>query len=159
MMNEIRLYMMAGCPASGKSFTAKKLAEKLNCKIISRDEVRFSIVQDDEEYFSHETKVFNTFAKQIKEELLEKGICIADATHLTLASRRKLINKLNISNLKVTVYFIKTPLNICIERNMNRTGRSFVPTGAIRRMFYTQEEPYVGELPEIDLVEIAEQED
>ena len=152
------LFLMMGCPGAGKSTFLKNRIKKDTSVIISRDTIRFSIVKPNEEYFSHETKVFNSFCWQIRSSLLGSGKCIADATHLTLASRKKLLNKIDVDDLKVTICYIKTPLSTCLERNSHRVGLSRVPDSAIRRMYYSIEEPTIGELPGVDSVNITEEE-
>ena len=61
-----KVWLMCGIPASGKSTWAREHQEMFGGVIVSRDEIRFSIVKDDEEYFSHEdgTKVL-TFPYEV----------------------------------------------------------------------------------------------
>ena len=95
-MNEKMLWVMCGVPGSGKSWVAKHILMRgLGWRYVSRDDVRFEIVKDDEEYFSHETKVYNEFIRRIKAALNEEGVfnVIVDATHINWASRRKLLKK------------------------------------------------------------------
>lgn len=158
MMKEKRLYVMMGAPGSGKSFAARQLSKELNCDIVSRDDVRFGLIKEGDEYFSQENRVFDSFCWQIRSSLLGSGKCIADATHLTLASRKKLLNKIDVDDLKVTICYIKTPLSMCLERNNHRTGLRYVPESVIKRMYYSIEEPVIGELPGVDCVDITEQE-
>ena len=71
------LYMMIGIPGSGKSTWLKTYAD--NGVIISRDEVRFSMVREDEPYFSREKEVFESFIedmkykKKLKDDFLKKS--------------------------------------------------------------------------------------
>ena len=58
------LYVMVGIPGSGKSTFINTHCQS-DWKIVSRDQVRFSIVREDEEYFSKEKKVFKTFIEEI----------------------------------------------------------------------------------------------
>ena len=52
-MSNTNLWIMVGIPGSGKSYFAKNiLMTDDSWQYISRDEVRFSIIKDDEEYFS-----------------------------------------------------------------------------------------------------------
>ena len=51
------LYILSGCPASGKSTFGKKMSKITGIPIVSRDEIRFSLLKDDEDYFSHEEDV------------------------------------------------------------------------------------------------------
>ena len=160
-MKSKNLYVLVGCPGSGKSFYGRTvLSPDLGCAIVSRDEVRFSIIGEEEDYFSHETKVFNTFIKHIKEELNTKGICIADATHVTVASRNKLLRALNMNDINVHLVVMKTPLEVCMLRNSLRTGRERVPDSAIRHMYYSMEYPTMDENPLYkDITYITEGED
>ena len=133
-MKRKHLVLCVGAPGSGKStWIRNHLGE--GDAYVSRDEVRFSIVQDDEEYFSHETAVFNEFVKQIEAKLNQGYRVFADATHISWASRRKLIQKLHDKeNLNVDVYVLRTSLDTCLERNEKREGRAYVPKSVIRRM-------------------------
>ena len=58
---KLTLYLMSGIPASGKSTYAHKLAEKTGAVYISRDEIRFSLLKDEEDYFTHEKFNENIF--------------------------------------------------------------------------------------------------
>lgn len=137
-----KLYIMVGCPGSGKSTYAKKNFP--NALYVSRDEIRFSLVKKDEEYFSKETEVFNTFITKINEGLRQSLDVIADATHLNRASRSKLLTNLEIDKEKTEIIAVImfTPLSICIERNENRKGtRSYVPKDVVEKMYYSFKTP------------------
>lgn len=141
------LYIMCGAPASGKSWFAKnKLMKNSNWDYISRDEVRFSMIKDDEEYFSHETAVFNAFVEKIT-FALEYGNdnIIADATHLNWGSRRKLLKALekyiSLENVDIIPVVIDAKLNDIFERNKLRDGRARVPEETIRRMYSNISDP------------------
>ena len=138
------LYLMCGCPASGKSWYADILADKMGIShLISRDEIRFSLLKDNEDYFSHEDEVFNIFTTQIINALNIEGMCIADATHITRASRNKILGVLTkeFSNLEINIIWMDTSLDTCLKRNAKRTGLAKVPNGIIRRMYVCFEPP------------------
>lgn len=140
------LYVMCGCPASGKSTWIKNhIGSDAIC--VSRDAVRFSIVPEGDEYFSQEKKVYAEFIKQIKDGLNKYDTVYADATHLNAASRTKLLRALgnSLRNVWVEAICIITPLEICLERNDTRIGREFVPKAQIRRMFYSYKMPAAEE--------------
>jgi len=50
------VYIMCGCPGSGKT-TWLKDHVKPGSAIISRDAIRFSLLKEGEDYFSHEEEV------------------------------------------------------------------------------------------------------
>lgn len=141
------LYIMCGVPGSGKTWFAKNKLMKKYDYYISRDEVRFSIIKDDEEYFSHETVVFNKFVEKIAAALLWRGDgnVIADATHLNWGSRRKLLNALKacypIETLNIIPVVIEAKLDDIFERNKLRDGRAQVPEETIRRMYKNISDP------------------
>lgn len=141
------LWLMCGVPASGKSWFAKnKLMKDSNWDYISRDEVRFSMVKNDEEYFSHETAVFKTFVEKIAVALAwGSDNIIADATHLNWGSRRKLLNVLKsyypMEMLDVIPVVIDAKLEDILERNKLRDGRARVPEETIHRMYKNMSDP------------------
>lgn len=123
------LYIMVGIPGSGKSYYLK---DKTN--VVSRDKVRFSIISNEDEYFSKEKEVFKEFVRQIQ-EYIDKGEDVyADATHLNGVSRFKLMNALNLDKVDIIPIVMRTPYKICLERNAKREGRACVPESAINRM-------------------------
>ncbi len=126
--------MLVGIPASGKSTWARNHLTE-NDAYVSRDEVRFSILDEDEDYFAHETEVFNKFVEQIEDNLNLGKRVFADATHINWASRRKLLERIHDKeNIDIDAYVFKTPLKTCIERNNLREGRARVPEKVLYRM-------------------------
>lgn len=134
------LYLLSGVPGSGKSYIAKKLGEMYvndkKIKYISRDEIRFSLLNDDEDYFSKENLVFDTFVNKIQEALDNGADVIADSTLITVGSRRKLLSRLHLSdNTRLVGCNVSTALNVCLARNANREGRAVVPPDVIEKMW------------------------
>lgn len=131
------LYMMCGAPASGKTYFAKHTLIKDNSwAYISRDEVRFSIISDNDEYFSKEKQVFRAFTNEINKNLQDDNITyvIADATHLNWASRLKLMKAIT-EPVDIIPVVIKTDYKTVCEQNNKRTGRAHLPEDALRNMF------------------------
>ena len=151
-----KLYIMMGAPGSGKStFIENHLNYDIH-KWISRDMIRFSIVSENEEYFSKEKEVFKEYIRRINECLNRGWDVFADATHLNKASRNKLIRSLNLQSVSsIEVIWIKTPLEECLKRNKKREGtRAYVPETAIRNMHASIEAPEFEE--GIDVIYIVE---
>jgi len=133
-MKQKNLVLLAGIPGSGKSFWAYNHLREGDA-YVSRDKVRFSIISDNEEYFSHETEVFDKFVAEIEENLTCGKRVFADATHINWASRRKLLERIHDKdNIDIDVYFFKTSLETCLKRNAQREGRACVPDTVIKRM-------------------------
>ena len=132
-----KLILMSGVPGSGKSWWCKNKLPELeeNVLYVSRDEVRFSMLKDGEDYFSKEKEVFKEFIRQIDEGLAGGRTVCADATHLTKASRYKTWINLKNKPEQTMVILIKVPLDIALARNENRSGRAYVPENVIRDMF------------------------
>ena len=93
-----KLYIMSGCPGSGKTTYAKKHFP--NAKYVSRDEIRFSMVSENEAYFGKEEEVFNKFIEEINTGLRDSLDVVADATHLNVYSRLKLLSNLDLDRNK-----------------------------------------------------------
>ena len=131
-----RLFIMCGLPASGKSTFAQQFIKNNDIRYVSRDEIRFSIIKKDEEYFSHEKEVFKKFAGTIAQTLVDGFDVIADATHLNRISRDKLIRAIDQYTTEYTITYIvlETSLETCMERNALREGRARVPDSVMKNM-------------------------
>lgn len=131
-------YVMCGIAGSGKSTWIKNHLATLKgyTAVISRDDIRFMMVNEDEEYFSREKQVFKKFIEDLKDGLENCDNVIADATHLNLASRTKLLRNLSSSLKNVNIYaiVINTPVEDCLKQNATRRGRRFVPEDQIVAM-------------------------
>ena len=95
------------------------------------------MVREDEPYFERETEVFNAWIAQICEALSNPmiGDIYIDATHLNDRSREKTLSRLPKENInKITNVVFLVPIETCLERNAQRTGREVVPEDAIRNM-------------------------
>ena len=140
------LYLMCGVPGCGKSTWINK--NKIDTDVvISRDVVRFSLVKENEDYFSKENLVFNTFIDQINEAIDNHVSTIfVDATHINETSRNKVLDRLHLSDeVKVIPVFIKEDLETCLHRNSLREGRANVPEKAIIRMYNSLHAPTFNE--------------
>ena len=148
------LYLMCGVPGSGKTYYAKNhLVPHAHYSYVSRDAIRFDVVEEDEDYFSHEKEVFRLFVAEIVHDLKNPIIdcVVADATHINWASRKKLINaigkELPLDNqLNIVPIVVSTDLLTCLERNTEREGRAVVPNKVIMDMYdrfqYPTKDPF-----------------
>jgi predicted kinase len=138
-LKEKKLYLMCGIPGSGKSYWIRENTSGNDVAVISRDEIRFSVLSDDDEYFSREHTVWRLYVTKAQEALDNPTIkdVVLDATHLNEASRKKILNALTINKEKVSICSIvmMTPLDVALMRNSKRKGRSYVPERAIRNMY------------------------
>ena len=74
---------MCGIPGSGKSTWLIKQMQPKTDVCISRDNIRFGLLNEDDEYFAHEDKVKEIFFNTIQEDTTSgewENIYI-DATH------------------------------------------------------------------------------
>lgn len=163
-MKRKRVWLLAGIPGSGKSTWVRKMIAERGGIHCSRDEIRFSLLKDGEDYFAHEDLVFSKWIEQINDALWSDEINVyVDATHLNDKSRNKVLKELdkNIDFIATLVIF-DIPLKTCLERNEQRTGRAYVPPQVIRSMYacfekntqYGLDKVYVREENENDISNI-----
>lgn len=145
------LYVLCGIPGCGKStWVRKKMSGNPLSYIgtqkwayVSRDEVRFSMIKEEDDYFSKEKQVYQEFINRICDYLGDSWIdgVIADATHLNEVSRDKLINAIRRKRpnelLNIIMVYFDIPLEVCKFRNNKRSGRALVPEHVLEKM-YTQ---------------------
>lgn len=130
-----RLLVLCGIPGSGKSTLRNKIIkDNPSIKYVSRDEIRFSLVKENEEYFSKEKEVIKIFYETISKLLKDGYDVIADATHGSVSERKDLLTHV-FGYDKVYAFILDTPSSICLKHNELRKGtRAYVPREVIRRM-------------------------
>lgn len=137
-MKQKTLFLMCGVSGSGKTTWVREQASRQSDTVhISRDEVRFSLVNENEEYFSHEKDVFNEFIKAINEGIKAHSVIYVDATHLNEISRNKVLDRLNLENVNIIPVNFEVNLDDCLIRNSQRTGRANIPNKVIENMYKT----------------------
>lgn len=145
-----RIFLLCGIPGSGKSYWAEEMAVSLGSDaiIISRDKIRFSLLKNDDNYFSKENAVFAQFVKKINDCIANQiPYIFIDATHISIASRAKILKRLQIpAGTELSVEVFNTSLQTCLKRNNKRTGRALVPESAIKSMSHSFSEPTIKEL-------------
>ena len=139
------LYLMMGVPGSGKTTFLKNRVTKETSIIISRDTIRFSLLKEGEEYFSHEKEVVKIFWEKINNALAEGKDVFIDQTSLTPRSRRYLLEHIN-GYTYTNLIWINEPLETCLKRNeLRRNTKAYVPRSTIKRMFDQLIEPSLDE--------------
>ena len=136
-MNDI--YIVCGPAGSGKSTWIKE-CRKDNDFVISRDEIRFILMDMfNGEYFENENTVIEVFHQAIRNattfHINEGRNIYIDATHLTNKSRKSTLNNImGIENW--TIHFVNFIVSkeTCLSQNAKRTGRSRVPDNIIEDM-------------------------
>lgn len=143
------LYITMGIPGSGKSTYCR---EKINnCVYLSRDEVRFAMLTEDDDYFAKEPMVYSRWISLINTFLGQGMSVIADATNLTKKARRRLINQLEY-NVEIVYLNFSTSIEECVRRNSLRAGRALVPENVIYDMAARFEEPEYNEDKQISTI-------
>ena len=141
-MKQKKAWLMCGTPGSGKSTWVQEQIAANDGIWCSRDNIRFSLLDENEDYFAKEDLVISTWITEIQNALdNEEGSdnIYIDATHLNVKARKKVMNMLNLKNAEVIAVNFIIPLDVCLFRNDGRKGRAFVPRSVIRRMFYSFE--------------------
>ena len=139
-----KMYVVIGAPGCGKStYIQNHLKE--NELVISRDKIRFGMLNDNDEYFSKEKEVYNEFIKQINAAIAADVTFYVDQTSLNAAARNKLFSRLKKKPDKVIGIYFTTSLDTILQRNAQRTGRALVPEDAVVNMFNSLTRPTLDE--------------
>lgn len=135
-----KLWILCGPPASGKSTWVKENMGEYDIWI-SRDKVRFSMVDEKEDYFSREKEVFNEFIRQIAEAINSNKYdnIYVDATHINENARNKVLNRLPVDKVSLNSICFECSEKELIRRNAERPGRACVPETAILNMLNNYE--------------------
>lgn len=161
-MKKTRLFLVCGVPGAGKSTWIRQRIAKYGGYHISRDEIRFAILDErGGDYFDYENEVIRTFISRINELLDSEEECCdiyVDATHLTNSSRNQIMRQLHLENAyKIAVWF-NIPLIVCKYRNNQRTGRARVPTETVESMYRRASRPSIKDFDEIWTIDWNEDE-
>lgn len=142
--------IMCGIPGSGKStFCEEYKRVHPYLKVISRDEIRFSLLKEGDNYFTKEDEVLDKFYSDIRKALEDGFDVIADATHITEKARAATLSVvkdiIEEHNILTKVFWKDIDLATALARNEKREGLAKVPRGVIRRMFYQMKAPSSAE--------------
>lgn len=158
---EQTIILMCGIPASGKStyIRAAMKRDTVPAVRVSRDDIRKALVGEDVNaslYFSREDEVFDNFVRLINEAVADGvGRIYIDATHISPASRRKILSRINNrENLNLEAVSIECATEVAQARNLNRTGFAQVPRTAIYNMARNYSTPTKEELSAFNFKEV-----
>ena len=137
-----KFWIMCGAPAAGKTTFAKKFFTSADMLYVSRDEIRFSMLEEGEDYFSHEKEVYTKFCDRLANGLLDNihTDVIADATHLTWRSRKLLMvnlqaRKVDFNHIDIIPVVLNPALATLCSRNKQRLGRAQIPMENLVEMY------------------------
>ena len=131
--------MAVGLPGSGKS----AWFNKQSIVPLSSDQLRI-ILADDEDEQGFQADVFRALRYLLEVRLdLNRPVTYIDATNLVREQRRDFIEIAQRRNCSIEALFFDVPLEVCLERNRNRSRR--VPESVMREMAATLEPPTLEE--------------
>ena len=152
------LYIAVGAPNSGKTVFINTRIDALGGIRVSRDDIRLSLMESDDDYLKHEGETFMKFCEQLQDALDNPhgpDDVYADATHLNARSRYKLLKKLHLENVsKIIVLYFNVPYELLEERNTARAGKMPIPFTALENMYNSMDVPSPQEHPLFDIWEV-----
>lgn len=142
-MNKPTLWVMVGLSGSGKSSVAKEIAENnSNTIIVSLDNICEELTGKVEDQSKNE-EASKIFHKRIREALENNTNVIADATNITMRSRRAIIENVKGIECRKIAYLIPKPFDQCRLDNLNRQHP--VPEEVLDRQIRKFQIPFMGE--------------
>lgn len=132
------VFLLCGCPGSGKSTWINERYIWDYDALISRDAIRFAKLKPGQDYFAVEDEVKKEFFEEIaratdpNSKSVFENVFI-DATHISPKTRSEVRKHIKGRPYQIAVSF-EVPVKVAIERNAQRTGRAFVPENAIHNM-------------------------
>ena len=143
-MNKPKLIVMIGISASGKSTIAKQIAGRDNCIIVSSDAIRGEICEGGVSDQSKNEEVFRIFHRRIRENLLKGNNVIADATSITIKSRKAIFDAVKKIDCYKIGYLVVKKIEDCIKDNKNN-DRVAVPDEVIYKQIRKFQIPFKEE--------------
>jgi predicted kinase len=133
-----QLILMIGIPGSGKSSLAARLQQTCpGCLLISTDQIRARLFGDEAIQGSW-CLIWQEIRQQFNDAIAHiqhdpESFALFDATNARRRNRRELIALArSIGFTQITGIWLDPPLEVCLERNQNRSRQ--VPEAVIQRM-------------------------
>jgi predicted kinase len=125
MNNKPTLNIMVGLSGAGKSSIANQIVRTgieygEEFYVVSSDEIRGEICEGGVSDQSKNEEVFKIFHKRIQEYLKAGCNVIADATNITMKSRRAIINAVKGIECEIVAVVVSKKFEECLENNLNR---------------------------------------
>ena len=131
-MNKIKLIMLIGAPASGKSTAAQKIAaEHQNAVILSTDKMRAELYGA-EHIQGYWPDIEALLYKRIKKAIKQNKNIILDSTHFKKEYRAKIIKNFSQYSL-ISAYYFNYPFSVIYKRNKERAR--VVPFNVLTAMY------------------------
>ena len=125
---------MVGVPGSGKSTLAKRLIDK-GYAVLNADSIREELWGDASDQ-RNQDKVFEVFFQRMEELLDAQKDIVVDNSNTNPRHREELIRRAkNKSYSDIQLWVLDVPLDLCLERNRNRTRN--VPEEIVSKMHNT----------------------
>ncbi|MDM5330444.1 AAA family ATPase [Neobacillus sp. CF12] len=105
-----------GIPGSGKSHLAQKLAKKENLVILSTDGIRQQLFGDAGVQKSR--IVYRVLFERLNELVAAGKSVVVDSTNIE--RERRMFNLSKLKNVRKECYYLDTPFEICLKRNVER---------------------------------------
>ena len=129
MTQPILCHFLIGLPGSGKSTFAQQLNQQMpNSVVISTDNIRARLFGD-AAVQGDWNRVEDAVIEQVRLAIGYEQIIIYDATNVHMAWRSSFLDKVSDRNCEWIAWWIKTPLDVCKDRNQMRSRQ--VPNEAI----------------------------
>ena len=137
------LTVMVGLSGSGKSTIARTELADENTVIVSSDAIREELCGAVEDQ-SKNVEVFKLFHERIRRNLEKKKNVIADATNLTMKSRRAILMTVNgLEDVFKRCYIVPKPYEQCLEDN--RLREHPVPDEVLAKQIRRFQIPFIEE--------------